>query len=197
MNQIKSLTYLVNDVDTLDSLEDQLKVSLELLENEVPKEEGVIVQPVKVKRKVKKSNIKDEIPKAKRIKSNLTGRVGVKVEQMKLSSNLTLPNLIKEPVNQILEQVAPADNTMYDILMQETNNHNYSDETLKKEKCVVEKELEEEVLEESDDEIAITGYVEAHGPVEKRRTMLFSDNEKKLIEENEMLTDQSIDLAIA
>ena len=72
-----------------------------------------------------------------------------------------------------------------------------SDETLKKEKCVVEKELEEEVLEESDDEIAITGYVEAHGPVEKRRTMLFSDNEKKLIEENEMLTDQSIDLAIA
>ena len=174
-----------------------LKLSLELLENEAPKEEGVIVQPVTVKRKVKELNIKHEIPKAKRIKSNLTGRVSVKGEQMKLSSNLTLPNLIKEPVNQILEQVAPADNTMYDILMQETNNHNYSDETLKKEKCVVEKELEEEVLEESDDEIAITGYVEAHGPVEKRRTMLFSDNEKKLIEENEMLTDQSIDLAIA
>ena len=174
-----------------------LKLSLELLENEAPKEEGVIVQPVTVKRKVKELNIKHEIPKAKRIKSNLTGRVSVKGEQMKLSSNLTLPNLIKEPVNQILEQVAPADNAMYDILMQETNNHNYFDETLKKEKCVVEQELEEEVLEESDDEIAITGYVEAHGPVEKRRTMLFSDNEKKLIEENEMLTDQSIDLAIA
>ena len=174
-----------------------LKLSLELLENEAPKEEGVIVQAVTVKRKVKELNIKHEIPKAKRIKSNLTGRVSVKGEQMKLSSNLTLPNLIKEPVNQILEQVAPADNAMYDILMQETNNHNYSDKTLKKEKCVVEQELEEEVLEESDDEIAITGYVEAHGPVEKRRTMLFSDNEKKLIEENEMLTDQSIDLAIA
>ena len=174
-----------------------LKLSLELLENEAPKEEGVIVQPVTVKRKVKELNIKHEIPKAKRIKSNLTGRVSVKGEQMKLSSNLTLPILIKEPVNQILEQVAPADNAMYDILMQETNNHNYSDKTLKKEKCVVEQELEEEVLEESDDEIAITGYVEAHGPVEKRRTMLFSDNEKKLIEENEMLTDQSIDLAIA
>ena len=173
-----------------------LKLSLELLENEAPKEEGVIVQPVTVKRKVKELNIKDEIPKAKRIKSNLTGRVGVKVEQMKLSSNLTLPNLIKEPVNQILEQVAPADNAMYDILMQETNNHNYSDETLKKEKCVVEQELEEEVLEESDDEIAITGYAEAHGPVKKRRTMLFSDDEKKLIEENEILTDESINLAI-
>ena len=174
-----------------------LKLSLELLENEAPKEEGVIVQAVTVKRKVKELNIKHEIPKAKRIKSNLTGRVSVKGEQMKLSSNLTLPNLIKEPVNQILEQVAPADNTMYDILMQETNNHNYSDETLKKEKCVVEQELEEEVLEESDDEIAITGYVEAHGPVKKRRTMLYSDNEKKLIEENEMLTDESINLAIA
>ena len=39
LNQIKSLTYLVKDVDTLDALEDQLKVSLELLENEAPKEE--------------------------------------------------------------------------------------------------------------------------------------------------------------
>ena len=85
---------MVNYVDTLDALEDQRKVSLELLENEAPKEEGVIVQPVKIKRKVKKSNIKDEIPKPKRIKSNL--RVGVKVEQTNLSSNLTIPNLIKE-----------------------------------------------------------------------------------------------------
>ena len=101
LNQIKSLTYLINDVDTQDALEDQFKVSLELLKNEAPKEEGVIVQPGKVKRKVRESNIKDEIPKAKRIKSNLTGRVGVKDEQMKLSSNLTLPNLIKEPVSQV------------------------------------------------------------------------------------------------
>ena len=59
---------------------------------------------------------------------------------MKLSSNLTLPNLIKEPVNQILEEVAPADNAMYDNRMQETNNPNYSDETVKGEKCVVEEE---------------------------------------------------------
>ena len=143
---------MVNDVDSLDALEDQLKVSLKLLENEAPKDEGVIVQPVKVKRKVKESNIKDEIPKAKRVKSNLTGRVGVKAEQMKLSSNLTLPNLIKEPVNQILEEVAPADNAMYDIPMQETNNPNYSDETVTNEKCVAEEETEEELLEESDDE---------------------------------------------
>ena len=61
-----TLTYYVNvfgnDLDTLDALEDQLKVYLELLENEAPKEEGIIVQPVKVKRKVKESNIKDEIP---------------------------------------------------------------------------------------------------------------------------------------
>ena len=94
---------------------------------------------------------------------------------MKQSSNLTLPNLIKEPVNQILEEAAPADNAMYDIPMQETNNPNYSDENVKKENCVVEEETEEEVFEESGDEIAITGYVEAHGPMKKRRTMLFSD----------------------
>ena len=143
---------MVNDLDSLDALEDQLKVSLKLLENEAPKDEGVIVQPVKVKRKVKESNIKDEIPKVKLVKSNFTGRVGVKAEQMKQSSNLTLPNLIKEPVNQILEEAAPADNAMYDIPMQETNNPNYSDETVTNEKCVAEEETEEELLEESDDE---------------------------------------------
>ena len=126
--------HLVNDVDTLDALEDQLKVSLELIKNEVPKEEGVIVQPVKPKRKVKESNIKDEIPKVKRIKSNLTGKAGLKAEQMNLPSNFNLPNLIKEPVNQILEEVAPADNAKYDIPMQGTNYPKYSDETVKKEK---------------------------------------------------------------
>ena len=89
------------------------------------------------------------------------------------ASNLTLPNLIKEPVNQILEEVAPADNAMYDIPMQETNNPNYSHETMKKENCVVEEEMEEEVLEKSDDEIAITGYVEAHGPVKREGQCCF------------------------
>ena len=60
--------------------------------------------------------------------------------------------------------------------MQETNNSNYSDETVntvKKEKYVVEEETEEDVLEESDDEIAITGYVEAHGPMIKKGQCCF------------------------
>ena len=34
--------------------------------------------------------------------------------------------------------------------MEETNNPNYTDETMKKEKCVVEEKTEEEILEESD-----------------------------------------------
>ena len=53
LTQIKSLSDLVNDVDTLDALEDQLKVSLELLKNEAPEEKGVIVQPVNVTRNIK------------------------------------------------------------------------------------------------------------------------------------------------
>ena len=118
LNQIKSLTYLVHDIDTLYALEYKLKVSLDLLKNGAPKEEGDIVQSLKVKRKVKQLNIRDEIPKAERIKSSLTGRVGVKAEQIKLPSNLIISNLIKEPVTQILEKVAPAGNAMYDIPMQ-------------------------------------------------------------------------------
>ena len=82
MNQIKSLTYWINDIDTSDDLEYQLQASLEeLLENEATKEERVKFQPVKVKRKVKESNIKDKIPKVKRMKSNLTSRIRVKAEQ--------------------------------------------------------------------------------------------------------------------
>ena len=191
---------MVNDTDTLDALEDQLKVSLELLENEPPKEEGVILQPVKVRREIKESNSKDEIPKAKCIKSYFTGRVGVRAEQMKLSSNLTIPNLIKESLNQILEVVVPADNAMYDPAIHETNNFNYSDETvntMKKEKCVVEEQTEEEISEESKHDIAITGYVEAHRPLKKRRTILFLGDGKQLIKGNEMLTDKSINLVMS
>ena len=89
---------------------------------------------------------------------------------------------------------------MYDTPIQETNSSSYSDETVntvKKEKCFVEKEPEEGILEESDNEIAIAGYVESNGPVKKRRTMLFSNDEKKLIEGNKMLTDESINLAMS
>ena len=45
----------------------------------------------------------------------------------------------------------------------------------------MEEETEKEILEESNDEISISGYVEAQGLVEKRRTILFFDDEKKLI----------------
>ena len=82
----------------------------------------VVVQHVRIKRKIKELNIKVKISKAKRMKSNFTGRLGVKVEQVKLSSNFTIHNLIKEPINQILKEVAPADSVLYDIHMQETNN---------------------------------------------------------------------------
>ena len=84
--------------------------------------------------------------------------------------------------------------------MQETNSSNYSDETVntvKNQKCVAEEEKEKEILEECNDEIAITGCVEAHGPVNKRRRMLFSEDEKKLIEGSEMLTDEPINLAMS
>lgn len=82
MAQIKSLTYWINDIDASDDLEYQLQASLvELLESEAPKEERVKFQPVKVKKKIKESNIKDKIPKVKRMKSNLTSRIRVKAEQ--------------------------------------------------------------------------------------------------------------------
>ena len=44
---------------------------------------------------------------------------------------------------------------------------------MEKEKCVVEEETEEEILEERDDEIAITGYVAAAGAVKKEGQCCF------------------------
>ena len=60
----------------------------------------------------------------------------------------------------------------------------------------MEEEPKKEIFKDGGDEIAITRYLEAHEPVIKRRAMVFSDVGKKLIEGNEMLTDESINLAM-
>ena len=44
------------------------------------------------------------------MKSNLVCRVVINTKEMKLPSNLIILNLSREPVNQIIEEVAPADN---------------------------------------------------------------------------------------
>ena len=64
-------------------------------------------------------------------------------------------------------------------------------------KNILEEEKKEEIFEDGDDEMAITRYLEAHEPVRKRRATVFSDIGKKLIEGNEMLTDESINLAMS
>ena len=68
---------------------------------------------------------------------------------------------------------------MHDIPMQETNNPNYSDQTVKNEKCVAEEEMEKKFLEEGNEKIAITGYIETHGPVKKKKDNTVSEDRKK------------------
>ena len=79
---------------------------------------------------------------------------------------------------------------MYDIPRWGTNNCNYSDETVKTvkigKKCCGRGNRKRNLkiwYDDSDNEIAITWYAEAHGIVKKRKRMLFLDEEKILIEE--------------
>ena len=49
--------------------------------------------------------------------------------------------------------------------------------------------------EESKDDVAITGYVEASGPTKKKRKLCFSKEEENVIDQGEMLSDESINIA--
>ena len=49
--------------------------------------------------------------------------------------------------------------------------------------------------EESEDDVAITGYVEASGPTKKKRKLCFSKEEEDVIDQREMLSDESINVA--
>ena len=53
LNQIKSLTYLVNDMDVLDVLEEKLKTALDYLQLNSPQEEGLFIESANIKSRVK------------------------------------------------------------------------------------------------------------------------------------------------
>ena len=57
LNRIKSLTFPVNDVDVIDQLKDNLKDALEALECHAPNDDGIVTEPVKVRRTIRSSNI--------------------------------------------------------------------------------------------------------------------------------------------
>ena len=118
LNQIKSMTYLVNEVEVLHSLEDQLKSSLKMLSDLAPQDDGVVTEPLRVKRRINKSNIKVDLPnlpKPKSLKSSLTGRVGIAAEKRKIAASVSVNDIKKEDKNAVLEEIAPDDEAHFDI----------------------------------------------------------------------------------
>ena len=181
LGQIKSLTYVVNDIEVLDTLEDQLKSLLELLEKNAPNDNGIVMEPQQVKRNI--SSITTSLPKAKKLKSSLTGRVGIAAEKRKLHTNLIIPKVEKVKDVYLTVEIAPVDDAEYDIPIKTENG-----DALESESNIS--------PDMSLEEIVLTKIVPAHGKVNKRRKLKYSAEEKKCIINNEMLTDESINLAM-
>ena len=76
-------------------------------------EEGIVTETSALKRRVTRSLLLEDPPKPKRLKSSLTGRVGVSTEKRKVAINIDLKPYEKN-IN-IIEEIAPIGNDIYDV----------------------------------------------------------------------------------
>ena len=199
LNQIKSLTYLVNDMDVLDALEEKLKTALDYLQLNSPQEEGLFIESANIKSRVKLSKISVDLPKPKKLKSNLTGRLGIAVEKKRVSVAFTLPTVSDVSKHAVVEEeIAPVDYASYDIQMHDGLKEWSEQEKVEERKERTNKETtktKRPLKEDDEEEVVITGTVEAHGVIKKRRKLDLSKEEKDAIIGKEMLSDESINIA--
>ena len=181
LNQLRSLTFIVYDVDSLDILHDTLADSLKTLSFHAPKEDDLIVERPMVSR-ASKENVYPELPKTKERKSVLSGRIGVSTEKRKASMAVDVGMPAKCAKVSVIEEF-PSFNSedIYDIPMHSDAIIVDSDEY------------------EDDDDVVVTGVVESSRSSlpkrPKRRRLKFSEEEKSTIADNHMLTDESINIA--
>lgn len=110
----------------------------------------LIIEQVTVKRRAPSNHVSD-IPKPKERKLETTGRVGI--AERKASASISVIET-KTFFPEITVEIAPDDNTSYDIPMN-----------------VVEEQVKDE---EGEEEVIVTGTIEPHGPIRNRRKLLFS-----------------------
>ena len=200
LSQIKSLTYLVNDLEVLDTVEDSLKDLVKLLDGKAPQDRGIVTESVNIRRPIGCSKLRSKIPQAKRLKSNLTGRVGVAAERRKFSSAVTIPKSVKNEEHEVTEEFAPIDDAVFDIPMESDEildvcpEITEPDEAIKNEGNKTKKRKIED--DEDDEEVVVTGFVKPRGKIKKSRKLVFSDHEKSIIIDKEMLSDESINIAM-
>ena len=136
LQEIKSLTYLVTDEEAFDRLKTQLNVALEDLKESVTTDAGLHVRnSPKKSNKRKLSSTFEKLPRPKRKKSSLTGRVGVVSEARKAAQSIQVNvNCPKE--NRVTEEIAGifVEN---DLSFSEMESSEESAEHVKKENKIV------------------------------------------------------------
>ena len=186
-------------MDVLDALEEKLKTALDYLLLNSPQEEGLFIESANIKSRVKLSKISVDLPKPKKLKSNLTGRLGIAVEKKRVSVAFTLPKVSDVSKHAVVEEeIAPVDYANYVIQMHDDLKEWSKQERVEERKERTNKETtktKRPLKEDNEAEVVITGTVEAHGIIRKRRKLNFSKEEKDAIIGKEMLSDESINIA--
>ena len=200
LNQIRNLSSVVYHNDALDHLHDELVKLTEALKFGLEKPSAV--------RNVSKSSKFSTLPKSKLKKSNLTGTVGISAERKRKARSITVINPKIKKTN-IIEEQPCFDLDVHDIPMEETikDLSNVNDSTtdndgqkdcLKFDFEILETEnkaipeTEELVLEE---DILITEEVPASGKITVNRNLKFTNEERNILLQERMLSDESINLA--
>ena len=157
---------------------------------------------------VRKSSKFSTLPKSKLKKSNLTGRVGISAERKRKARSITVIDPKIKKTN-IIEEQPCFDLDVHDIPMEETikDLSNVNDSTtdndgqkdcLKFDFEILEREnkaipeTEKLVLEE---DILITEEVPASGKITVSRNLKFTNEERNILLQEHMLSDESINLA--
>ena len=175
LQELKSLTFLTYDVEALEKLEECLLDLRDLVVRSCPSDEGLVIEEKTHQRRFKHKEettnqnfLQLPVPRKKAI----TGRVGLKAEIIKSSSVTKLDQCSSNHQYQraatVEEHIVLDDDAVYDIPMVNT----------------------------PEEEVVIVAEVAASvGPAKKLRKLVFSEQEKESILSQQMLTDESINLA--
>ena len=175
LQEIKSLTFVAYDEEALESLEESLFEIRERLYASCPQDEGLIIEDSKATRRKQTTNDKSfvDLPLPRKKSSQLiTSRVGVRAELKRASTVTKIDQcLSKSKDNKVMvEEIDLTIPFSYDI-----------------------------PFEDNEDDIVITNEIPApfyhDNKISKKRKLLLSDNEKSSIQNKEMLSDESINLA--
>ena len=225
LKELKDLTYVVRNLDSFESLEEELSTILEAFRKEAPSDYGLLLEnkPFKTK-KTQETSRYGPLPIPKKLKSKFTGRVGRANEVIKLHRNIDVRTDKTKDVLTLEEPVPVNDIANYDhpiVLSDEDFECDFSVPVVpvvpvspvapvapvvkkkkfetKKRKAVKEiKRKDDDEVNDSNDEVKVTEVISgAESKSEKRkiRKLELSPVEIRHITNDEMITDESIDLA--